>query len=84
MARQRPCPDPAALHVSDMIPTPDLPQVHAFADFLASGAGKAVEAVPPRPDDVCCIMYTRWGATGRRHECCTDCCCRSSTAPCSN
>lgn len=34
--------------------------VHAFADFLAGGAGREVTPVPPKPDDVCCIMYTRW------------------------
>lgn len=35
-------------------------KVHAFDDFLASGAGADVAPVPPQPDDMCCIMYTRW------------------------
>ena len=31
----------------------------SFADFVAGGEGAEVEAVPPKPDDICCIMYTR-------------------------
>ena len=34
-------------------------KVHAFADFLASGAGVELTPTPPTPDDLCCIMYTR-------------------------
>jgi hypothetical protein len=34
--------------------------VHSFADFLETGRGAELTAVPPKPDDVCCIMYTRW------------------------
>ncbi|PSC75938.1 acetyl-synthetase [Micractinium conductrix] len=35
----------------------------SFSDFIETGKGVPVEAVPPQPDDVCCIMYTS-GTTG--------------------
>ena len=34
--------------------------VHSFSEFLESGRGAELTAVPPKPEDVCCIMYTRW------------------------
>lgn len=33
--------------------------VHSFAEFLELGKKKAVKVVPPTPDHVACIMYTR-------------------------
>ena len=35
--------------------------VHNFSEFLGGASGEEVTAVPPKPDDLCCIMYTRWG-----------------------
>lgn len=34
--------------------------VHNFSEFLGGSSGEEVTAVPPKPDDLCCIMYTRW------------------------
>lgn len=34
-----------------------------FSEFLASGKSNPAEPVPPKPDDLCCIMYTS-GSTG--------------------
>ncbi|KAL4444107.1 hypothetical protein ABPG75_011844 [Micractinium tetrahymenae] len=38
-------------------------KVTSFTDFLESGKSAAVTPVPPKPDDICCIMYTS-GTTG--------------------
>lgn len=35
-------------------------KVSKFYDFLATGSGEELQATPPKPDDICCIMYTRW------------------------
>ena len=45
--------------------------VHSFDELLALGAAKPAEPVPPKPDDLCTIMYTSgeggWGeGEGRR------------------
>lgn len=37
--------------------------VISFDELIKSGKDKPVEAVPPTPDDLCCIMYTS-GSTG--------------------
>ncbi|PNW73635.1 hypothetical protein CHLRE_13g566650v5 [Chlamydomonas reinhardtii] len=37
--------------------------VHSFDELLALGAAKPAEPVPPKPDDLCTIMYTS-GTTG--------------------
>ncbi|KAG2439883.1 hypothetical protein HYH02_010513 [Chlamydomonas schloesseri] len=37
--------------------------VHSFAELLALGAAKPAEPVPPKPEDLCTIMYTS-GTTG--------------------
>lgn len=36
-------------------------KVHAFNDFVAGSTPEEVTPVPPKPDDMCCIMYTRCG-----------------------
>jgi hypothetical protein len=41
-------------------------EVSSWDDFFASGAGVEVKVVPPKADDVCCIMYTR--CAGQRGE----------------
>lgn len=38
-------------------------KVSKFYDFLATGSGEELQATPPKPDDICCIMYTS-GTTG--------------------
>lgn len=47
--------DPAALEAIQGVGI----AAQSFDDLLASGAGEEVTPVPPKPDDVCCIMYTR-------------------------
>jgi len=37
--------------------------VYSFDDFLALGRANPAEPVPPKPDDLCTIMYTS-GTTG--------------------
>lgn len=37
--------------------------VLTFTEFLEYGAVEPVDPVPPKPDDLCCIMYTS-GTTG--------------------
>ncbi|TNY20093.1 hypothetical protein DMC30DRAFT_270914 [Rhodotorula diobovata] len=37
--------------------------VHSWDDYVALGRAKPVEATPPQPDDVACLMYTS-GSTG--------------------
>ncbi|KAK6375747.1 long-chain fatty acid-CoA ligase [Exophiala oligosperma] len=37
--------------------------VYSFSDFIKMGEEKPVEPTPPKPDDLCCIMYTS-GSTG--------------------
>ncbi|KAI7842469.1 hypothetical protein COHA_003823 [Chlorella ohadii] len=37
--------------------------VHAFTDFVGGSTGEEVTPVPPKPDDLACIMYTS-GTTG--------------------
>jgi long-chain acyl-CoA synthetase len=51
--------DPAALEAIQGVGI----AAQSFDDLLASGAGEEVTPVPPKPDDVCCIMYTS-GTTG--------------------
>ncbi|GAB4818389.1 hypothetical protein N2152v2_005435 [Parachlorella kessleri] len=38
-------------------------KVYSFGEFLELGKGRPVEPKPPKPDDLCCIMYTS-GTTG--------------------
>ena len=38
-------------------------EVHSFTQFTKMGEEKPVQATPPKPDDLCCIMYTS-GSTG--------------------
>lgn len=38
-------------------------EVYSFSEFLKLGEGEAVEFHEPKPDDICCIMYTS-GSTG--------------------
>jgi long-chain acyl-CoA synthetase len=38
-------------------------RVHSFTQFTKMGEEWPVEATPPRPEDLCCIMYTS-GSTG--------------------
>ena len=37
--------------------------VHSFSDFIKMGEVNMVDPVPPKPEDLCCIMYTS-GSTG--------------------
>lgn len=37
--------------------------VQSFSEFIKTGEENKVEPVPPKPDDLCCIMYTS-GSTG--------------------
>ena len=37
--------------------------VHSFSDFVKMGEDNMVDPVPPKPEDLCCIMYTS-GSTG--------------------
>ncbi|EME79022.1 uncharacterized protein MYCFIDRAFT_198907 [Pseudocercospora fijiensis CIRAD86] len=37
--------------------------VHSFSEFIQLGKGNKVEPTPPKPEDLCCIMYTS-GSTG--------------------
>ena len=37
--------------------------VHSFSDFIKLGKDNMVEPTPPKPEDLCCIMYTS-GSTG--------------------
>lgn len=51
------CPSSPACPFSRPLPA----QVVSFADFFESGKGAPLTPVPPKPDDICCIMYTRQG-----------------------
>ncbi|KXT07689.1 hypothetical protein AC578_10241 [Pseudocercospora eumusae] len=37
--------------------------VHSFSEFIQLGKDNKVEPTPPKPEDLCCIMYTS-GSTG--------------------
>lgn len=37
--------------------------VHSFSEFIEMGKANKVEPTPPKPEDLCCIMYTS-GSTG--------------------
>lgn len=37
--------------------------IHSFSEFTKLGEDNMVDAVPPKPEDLCCIMYTS-GSTG--------------------
>lgn len=37
--------------------------VHSFSDFIKLGQAEKVDPTPPKPEDLCCIMYTS-GSTG--------------------
>lgn len=37
--------------------------IHSFEELKQMGESNPVDAVPPHPDDLCCIMYTS-GSTG--------------------
>ena len=38
-------------------------KVHSWEEFLGMGRAQPVEAIPPKPEDLCTIMYTS-GTTG--------------------
>jgi long-subunit acyl-CoA synthetase (AMP-forming) len=37
--------------------------VHSWEEFLALGRANPAPPVPPKPEDLCTIMYTRCGST---------------------
>ena len=38
-------------------------KVHSWEEFLSMGRARPAEAIPPKPEDLCTIMYTS-GTTG--------------------